>query len=723
MAKKVSKKGVRKFAVGGIDPEKPVQPFPAYYSENEQAFNAADQQARSYMTDWFSKRAQAFPEHAPAANAMGEYLQKSGQGVYVPEETKFSGVNTTDALGFANEPDYRMTLDQSANTALLNDNPFAIPQSGGKIKGNATPLRYNTAYYIGEGGKQPTTQLEEQLHLASNYGEYMSPRHAKSFKTASDYINPGNIAKMGYMGMQGDEKYFGDTQEFYPRLMSARRTFGLDPSKKYTQQEMTQFLNKGYNDIINNNFTEPGQREHLIEFYKQLGYPTPQAGFSQGASQEEIEKAKQEAAEKFRKANDEFAMNRGEEEGILRARTGGMSKNMLNANSTTGPRSSQSWQDPGVNETSGNTNGVRASYYFSQGGLKTQVTKKFRAAGFETDPPPTNPPVDEDVKMRQDYANQMAALEAQNATYAKRLADEQARVKRVRGNVIPAAYALDKADDNLSNEALNAFDRSRMAETPQELKEAIKNYPAELRNVLPNGGNYNIAKWDAANNSWKSGSGPDRELYCTPYGCFTYQKAGATDVPIVGGNYGFVGGVKKGELPFKEISDKEAQAGDIAIVYGEAPASYTEGGRFVVRPHHTTVLSDKNPIVRDDNGNIQGINMFNADNGNRLFYDQAYYPKEDHFGFYRYVGQLPKLEAEGASYLKRKQAIEDEYNRRHAAWLAQQPADEPMAMKEAGPIPMQGMPEITTQLQNSDFSRYLEQNKPVEKVRRIRFRV
>ena len=187
MAKKVSKKGVRKFAVGGIDPEKPVQPFPAYYSENEQAFNAADQQARSYMTDWFSKRAQAFPEHAPAANAMGEYLQKSGQGVYVPEETKFSGVNTTDALGFANEPDYRMTLDQSANTALLNDNPFAIPQSGGKIKGNATPLRYNTAYYIGEGGKQPTTQLEEQLHLASNYGEYMSPRHAKSFKTASDY--------------------------------------------------------------------------------------------------------------------------------------------------------------------------------------------------------------------------------------------------------------------------------------------------------------------------------------------------------------------------------------------------------------------------------------------------------------------------------------------------------------------------------------------------------
>ena len=52
-------------------------------------------------------------------------------------------------------------------------------------------------------------------------------------------------------------------------------------------------------------------------------------------------------------------------------------ENMLNANSTTGPRSEQSWQDPGVNRFSGNTNGVNADYYFKKGGLKSKVSSKF----------------------------------------------------------------------------------------------------------------------------------------------------------------------------------------------------------------------------------------------------------------------------------------------------------------------------------------------------------
>jgi len=56
---------------------------------------------------------------------------------------------------------------------------------------------------------------------------------------------------------------------------------------------------------------------------------------------------------------------------------GGMNKNMLNANSTTGPRSEQSWQNPGVNRFSGNTNGVNADYYFKRGGLKSKVSSKF----------------------------------------------------------------------------------------------------------------------------------------------------------------------------------------------------------------------------------------------------------------------------------------------------------------------------------------------------------
>jgi hypothetical protein len=56
---------------------------------------------------------------------------------------------------------------------------------------------------------------------------------------------------------------------------------------------------------------------------------------------------------------------------------GGMNKNMLNANSTTGPRSEQSWQDPGVDRFSGNTNSVNADYYFKRGGLKSKVSSKF----------------------------------------------------------------------------------------------------------------------------------------------------------------------------------------------------------------------------------------------------------------------------------------------------------------------------------------------------------
>ena len=396
-AKSLKTNVTRKFAVGGTgDPIKPkpaeVQPFPDFYNADKETFDAADSAARSYMTDWFTKRAAAFPEkHGAAANAMGSYLQNSAQSAYVPAGTEFKGVKgTADAYGFANEPDYRpaSALDTSEYSKTMNENPFSFPKSGGKIKGVDAPLNYNTAYYIGEGGKMPTTHLEEQLHSASNYGEYMSNNHAGSFKRAGEYINAESIGKMGYPGVKGNEDYYGDTQEFYPRLMSARRTFGLDPAKKYTSQEMSGFLDKGYNDLIKGNITEPGQKEHLIEFYQQLGYPTPSAGFTKGASKEEIEKQKQEAAEKFRKSNDEFAMQKNkntEDYGLPQAaryggykyEKGGMNKNMLNANSTTGPRSEQSWQDPGVNRFSGNTNGVNADYYFKKGGLKSKVFSKF----------------------------------------------------------------------------------------------------------------------------------------------------------------------------------------------------------------------------------------------------------------------------------------------------------------------------------------------------------
>lgn len=69
-----------------------------------------------------------------------------------------------------------------------------------------------------------------------------------------------------------------------------------------------------------------------------------------------------------------------EEKYFEQKRTGGFNytKNMLNANSTGGARSDQSWQDPGVNRFSGNTNGVKADYYLKKGGLKQKVSSKFK---------------------------------------------------------------------------------------------------------------------------------------------------------------------------------------------------------------------------------------------------------------------------------------------------------------------------------------------------------
>ena len=69
-----------------------------------------------------------------------------------------------------------------------------------------------------------------------------------------------------------------------------------------------------------------------------------------------------------------------EEKYFEQKRSGGFNytKNMLNANSVGGPRSAQSWQDPGVNEFSGNTNGVKAAYYLKKGGLKQKVSSKFK---------------------------------------------------------------------------------------------------------------------------------------------------------------------------------------------------------------------------------------------------------------------------------------------------------------------------------------------------------
>lgn len=230
----------------------------------------------------------------------------------------------------------------------------------------------------------------------------------------------------------------------------------------------------------------------------------------------------------------------------------------------------------------------------------------------------------------------------------EQLEEERRRVSGVRKNVIPAAQALDKADSELPikyPEAYKIFQESRSAQTPEELKRLIKKYPDVLKNVLPDAGNYNLLLSNP--NKYTASD----ELYCTPYGCLTYQKAGAPDVPIISGNFGFVEGAKKGTLPFKEVPAEEAEPGDMAIVYGKTVLDYRDPSKGVGnRPHHTTVLADKPRL--DPKGNVKGFYMYNAEEGNRLAYGKSYRrpndpsrkDKDTGYKFYRYTGKLPQYE-------------------------------------------------------------------------------
>ena len=106
----------------------------------------------------------------------------------------------------------------------------------------------------------------------------------------------------------------------------------------------------------------------------------------------------------------------------------------------------------------------------------------------------------------------------------------------------------------------------------------------------------------------------DDELYCTPYGCYTYKKAGAYDVPEYSGNPGFVAGAKSGRNPFQKISADEAVPGDVGIMYEYEWNDYknkTDEGGKSLRPHHTVILSEKT-------NDPQTIRNFSAINGERL---------------------------------------------------------------------------------------------------------
>jgi hypothetical protein len=226
------------------------------------------------------------------------------------------------------------------------------------------------------------------------------------------------------------------------------------------------------------------------------------------------------------------------------------------------------------------------------------------------------------------------------------LAQEKSRVNQVRKNVIPAAKKIISDQVKLENEGVSKeyYDYLNAA-NPQELAKATVNLPPQIKNLLPNQGRYSVAQWNPATNSWKSGASNTRELYCTPYGCFNYQKAGAKDVPIVPGNVGFADMASKGKIPFTKISAKEREPGDMALLVEQAPADYINNPKMVLRPHHTTVFSNPDPSQPN---NTEAGYFYNAEAGNRLAYTLGHFntnmEPNDRIDYYRYIGQIPKFE-------------------------------------------------------------------------------
>ena len=257
---------------------------------------------------------------------------------------------------------------------------------------------------------------------------------------------------------------------------------------------------------------------------------------------------------------------------------------------------------------------------------------------------------------------------------------EQTRVNEVRDNILVTSEFLDKADDKfflnpvnggMSDEVLRIYRDFTNAGSQEEMMAAYEKLPQDIKNALP--------KTRAGSNrpySTISTTGTNEdELYCTPYGCFAYQEAGAYDMPTLGGNYSLTEkayGSKfpgAGTIPFELISDDEAELGDMVSMYNYAPTTYRgkHSNRQSWRPHHTGIYSGPGEETVSGTYDEEGMpvmqptfNAYQADEGYRLDFREKNFKRVDGQydqndpnairgedpQFLRYVGQLPKMQTQ-----------------------------------------------------------------------------
>jgi hypothetical protein len=283
--------------------------------------------------------------------------------------------------------------------------------------------------------------------------------------------------------------------------------------------------------------------------------------------------------------------------------------------------------------------------------MKTGGIRKYQTAGVRELLNKLSNPENLNALANESYRRNLNSYE----TRQKALEDEKARVSKVRSNVIPESAKLDKADNprqpregSLLDE-IPEWDAYVSSSNPKELEENRKKLPKNVLDILPNQGKYTVSRWDKGEQNWESGASPARELYCTPYGCFAYQKAGATDVPIVSGNVGFASQSEKGQLPFEKINPSSREPGDMALLVETAPSSYIGAGRntLVRRPHHTTIYNKPTPGEETNTETGQFYNALDGRRGNfglTTYYTN--YEKDDRIDYYRYVGATKAKEAE-----------------------------------------------------------------------------